>query len=506
MVRIYVYVAVIVVGASVSAMEMLGTRIIAPFCGSGLYLWSALISVTLAALSVGYVVGGRWADRGRNWSRFCGVIGVAGLWTAAIPWLRLPVLVVAEKAGLRAAVLIAATVLFFPPLAFLGMVSPYAIRLQAPSLDVVGRTAGNLYALATVAGVVAAVMTGYLLIPNVGVYRLVFLVGFVLIAIALWGLAIERKRRAVLPAVMLLAAGAALVVRAAPAHTADPDHGLLALEQSAYGEVRVVDSDDLRCLIIDGSMRAMANPDTWQSSLPYVNVIDIAKGFFAEPGGMLLVGLGGASIAKSFHRDGWRVDAVEIDPAVTRVAHKYFGLDPAEARVYGTDPRRFLLTRDQTYDLVVMDAGGGALPFHLVTTEALGLIRSHLAPGGVLALNVEAVGWDDPIIRSLAATAEQQFAHVLVLPIAEPPSCVGNLVLLASNSRLDLDEEPPVPRDRFSPAYDRAHAWDNRFEADVTGSRVLTDDRNPIGVWSERVNLAARRELHASFAKHGVAW
>lgn len=97
MINFYVYLAVVVCGASVLAIELLGTRIIAPFYGAGLYLWSALISVTLAALSVGYAIGGRWADREPKLSRFSLIIGIAGLWVMFIPWLRMPVLAVSEE-------------------------------------------------------------------------------------------------------------------------------------------------------------------------------------------------------------------------------------------------------------------------------------------------------------------------------------------------------------------------------------------------------------------------
>src|SRR5574341_855300 len=158
MYKTFIYVAVIICGAAVLAIEILGTRVIAPFYGVSLYTWSGLISVTLAALSVGYVLGGRWADRGPQLHRFCLVIAAAGIWIFIIPWIRTPLLNAAEPLGLRTTVLIAATVLFFPPLALLGMVGPYAIRLMASSLEVVGRTAGNLYALSTASSVIAAVV------------------------------------------------------------------------------------------------------------------------------------------------------------------------------------------------------------------------------------------------------------------------------------------------------------------------------------------------------------
>ncbi len=507
MINFYVYLAVIVCGASVLAIELLGTRIIAPFYGAGLYLWSALISVTLAALSAGYAIGGRWADRGPKLSRFSLIIGIAGLWVMVIPWLRMPVLALSETAGLRAAVLITATILFFPPLALLGIVSPYAIRLMASSLGVVGRTAGNLYSVSTVASVAAAIATGFFLIPNMGVSRLVFLVGFVLAATAVLGFAIQRKPKSGPAVLLVLAASGMLAYRVAPAEMSDPDNGLIAVEQSAYGEIRVVDLEDTRYLLIDGGTHTGIDRDTWESCFPYIHVLDITKGFFDRPGEMLLIGLGGGSVVKSFQRSGWRVDAVEIDPAVAKIARKYFGLQPAEALVYEMDGRQFLITNDKKYDLIVMDAyGSSSIPFHLVTAEALGLIRSHLLPGGILAMNVEAVGWHDPIARSLAATAHQHFDHLKVLPIAEPPDQFGNLVLLAANRALDLKIEPTVPSDRFSPEYDRAHAWDNRFEEDLTGVPVLTDDLNPIDIWTERTGFEARKGFHAMFDKQGIAW
>jgi len=507
MVSFYVYLAVIVSGASVLAIELLGTRIIAPFYGASLYLWSALISVTLAALSVGYAIGGRWADRGPKLSRFALVIGMAGLWIAVIPWLRLPVLAFSETAGLRAAVLITATILFFPPLALLGIVSPYAIRLKASSLDEVGRTAGNLYALSTVASVAAAITTGFFLIPNAGVCRSLFLIGFVLVATSILGFAIQHKRKLAPAALLALAAAGILVYRVAPAEMTDPDNDLMAVKQSAYGEIRVVDLGDLRYMLLNGDTRGIIDPQTWQTRSQDINVLDVAKGFFDQPGEMLLVGMGGASVVKSYYGSGWQVDAVEIDPVVTRIARAYFGLLRDEAKVYEMDARRFLITHDKRYDLIVMDAlGSNLIPFHLVTTEALALIRSRLVPGGILAMNIEAVGWDDVLIRSLAATANQQFQHVTVLPIAEPPDQFGSFVLLASSRALDLKEEPPVPRDRFSPEYDRAHAWDNRFKVNVTGIPVLTDELNPIDIWAERANIEERKGLHALFSKPGIAW
>jgi spermidine synthase len=502
-----IYVAVIVCGAAVLAIEMLGTRILGPFYGVSLYLWSALISVTLAALSLGYAIGGRWADRGPTLQRFATVIGLAGLWIALIPWLRGPVLGVAEPLGLRAAVLLGATLLFFPPLAFLGMVSPYAIRLKTSSLDVVGTTAGNLYAVSTVASVLSALATGFVLIPNVGVYTLVTIIGVALLVTAAIVAFLGGRRRPVLPALMLAVAAIVILAPGGTDPKAHPDEGLVAIQQSLYGEIRVVDIDDTRHLLIDGTMHTVIDRITGESRLSYVNVLDLALEFFTRPGEVLVVGLGGGSAARRFAAAGWTVDAVEIDPVVTAMAYAHFGLKPEEATVYEMDARQYLITHDKQYDLIIMDAfGGSAVPFHLVTQEAFALLHSRLRPGGMLAMNAESVGWHDVLIESLLATVKTGFQDVVALPMAEPPDQLGNVVLLAADYRIELPVELPVPLDRFSPEYDRAHAWDNRFRAEEAGARIITDDLNPVDVWSERINLTVREQLREYFGGRAATW
>jgi spermidine synthase len=501
----YIYVVVTVSGASVLALEILGTRILGPFYGVSIFLWSALITVTLAALAAGYAIGGRWADAGPRLRRLSLLLLAAGIWVVLIPWLKRPVLGLAEPLGLRAAVLLAATILFFPPLALLGMVSPYAIRLKASGIEVVGRTAGNLYAVSTVASVVAALLVGFFLIPNVGVTRITLGTGLLLMGTAIYGVTGSGKTKSALSVVLFSAAAVAVLMLSGSGDRASAGE-VLALEQSAYGEIRVVESDETRYLLIDGGIHTRVDAASGESLVPYVDVLDIAKLFYYKPGRMLLVGLGGGSVVKRYAGEGWQVEAVEIDPVVTRMARDYFGLEEVEAVVRHMDGRAYLKTPGESFDLAIMDAfGSSSIPFHLVTREAFALIRSRLVPKGILALNVEAAGWHDILVHSLAATMQEVFANVVVLPMAEPPDQLGNLVLLASDRPLEPRYEPPVPLDRFSPDYNRAHAWDNRFTVDPAGVPVLTDDHNPVDVWAERVNLAARRVLHEEFEPQ-VGW
>ena len=500
------YLLVSVCGAAVLAVELLGTRLLGPFYGVSLFLWSALISVTLAALSAGYAIGGGWADRKASFVRLGAVIGAAGVWLLAVPWLRGLVLQVTEPLGLRIAVLLAATILFFPPLMLLGMVSPLAVKLRTGALTEVGRSVGNLYAVSTVASVAAALLTGFVLIPAIGVSTLLISIGALLLFAAAFAIFSHRGRSgaATTAAVLLILLGAlSPVIRAGE----DAGGSVIAICESPYAEIRVMEYLDARFLIIDGSIHTFVDADSGENLFPYVHVTDIAGMFFEGPGRLCLLGLGGGSIARHFAGAGWRVDAVEIDPVVVRYAHDYFRLDPSNARIFEMDGRRFLRESDEMYDIILFDAfGGGNIPFQLVTLEAFDLAALRLRPEGILVLNIESIGWNGAIVRSIAATLETRFANVLALPIAEPPNTLGNIILFASNRNFELPGELPIPKDRFSPEYDRLHAWDNRFVPDTRGIPAITDDRNPVALWGERINFAARKQLHQYFADADVNW
>src|SRR6185436_20294873 len=111
--QLFLHVIVAVAGASVLALEILGTRILGPYFGVGLFLWSALITVTLAALSAGYLAGGHSADRGASYGRLCLLVGTAGGWIAAIPWIQPAVLGAFGGLEIRAAILASSMTLFF---------------------------------------------------------------------------------------------------------------------------------------------------------------------------------------------------------------------------------------------------------------------------------------------------------------------------------------------------------------------------------------------------------
>lgn len=493
------YTVVSLSGAAVLVLEILGTRVLGPFYGVSLFLWSALISVTLAALACGYALGGRLALRTPSSATLSTILLAAGAWVLAVPWIRTPLVHVAAGAGLQGAVLIAAVLLFFVPLMLLGMVGPYAIRLASRSVDEVGRVAGDLFAVSTLASVLAAVATGFWLVPILGVTKLLLVVAatlFVAAALARAGAGSRVAATVVLVIGAGLAAGSWLRPPSLPP-------GVLAAEESPYAELRVIDHHAFRYLLIDGGTHTVFDRETGVPYQAYVYAAELAADIVGKSDGrLLLLGLGGGGTAEVYSRRGWNVDAVEIDPAIPPLARRWFGLKPQHAHVFIDDGRRFLKRSRDRYDVILFDAFGSAsIPFHLVTREAFAEAKARLAPGGILALNVETIGWQDPLAHALVATLRTQFAHVVALPTSEPPNKLGNEILLASDRPLELNPDvigDPVETlpddDEHFRVVSRMHAWNNQF---VPGHGVvLTDDWNPVDLRAEEINRASRKMLH----------
>lgn len=484
-------------GACVLVLEILGTRVLGPFYGVSLFLWSALISVTLAALAAGYALGGRAAQGAPGAGRVSAVLVAAGLWVLLVPVLRDPVVHLAAGLGLRTAVMIAAALLFFPPLLMLGMVSPLAIRIASRHLDEVGRVSGDLFAVSTLASVLAAVATGFWLIPVLGVTRL--LIGVA--AALLFAAALARLGSRPGWPMVLIGVGLALALFGMTRRE-KLTPGVLAHVESPYAELKVVDWNGFRYLLIDGGAHTIFNAESGLPRQAYVYVAEMAADMLHKSDGrLLLLGLGGGGTAEVFARRGWNVDAVEIDPRIPDLARRFFGLEDQHAHVVVGEARDFLEHSSSRWDVVFFDAfGSAAVPFHLVTREAFAEAKARVAPGGILAINIETVGWQDPLAHALVATLRTQFGHVIALPTAEPPDQLGNVILMASDREIDIADEDLGDRvesladdDEHFRAVTRHHAWDNRY--DPNRGVVLTDDWNPVDLRAEEINRVARAQL-----------
>lgn len=172
-------------GFFVMAVELLGGRLLAPTFGSSIYVWGAIITVFMLALSLGYLAGGRYSTVQPSLRRLGIILIVAALSVAPLLFFADPMLdaVAGAISDPRSGSLTGAAVLFFVPTFFSGMVSPYAVRLLVRDRSSSGRHAGQLYFVSTFGSAAGTLLTSFYLVLVMEVNRI--LISMVLISVAI---------------------------------------------------------------------------------------------------------------------------------------------------------------------------------------------------------------------------------------------------------------------------------------------------------------------------------
>lgn len=504
-------------GAILMALEILGSRVLAPHFGNSIFVWGSLIGVFLGALALGYFAGGALADARPHRRLLAVILGLSGVGVLAVPPLA-PVAARLTALGPRGGPLAASLLLFFLPTVLMAMVSPYALRLTGAPTERLGRLAGRFYGISTAGSIVGTLATAFWLVPAMGVSRLISLLGAGLLALAAWILAAERRYLAA--GTLLLAVAVVVQATTAPAPAApapgtpappiagsdpEPEYEagpggvqlrVLFRQDSAYHHIRVTEGGGIRHLRFDNSYQSgMDLADPYRTVYAYTDYLHLAKALHPGARHVLFVGLGGGSAPKRFWRDyqEMQVDVVELDPAVVEVARRFFGLpDDPRLQVVVADGRTYLEETDRRYDLIILDAYyADAIPFHLMTQEFFGLVRDRLRPGGLLAANVigSLEGSRSALYRSTWRTLASLFPAVYTFPVggATDPSRMRNLILIAgsqpllSASELHQTVSQAVSEGAVSVlALPRYAAGLYTGTPDTEGAPVLTDDYAPV--------------------------
>ncbi len=476
--HLWLYCTVFITGGAIMVIELLGTRIIAPFYGSSLYVWTSVIAVTLMALAVGYFLGGFLADHAQRIGLSL-VIAGAGLLTMLIPWLAQPVLLATNSLGLRLGSFTSTFVLFTPSLLLLGMISPFAVKLATDSLDGVGLNTGSIYAVSTVGSVIGTLLLGFFLFPAIGTREIFVAIGVLLLLVALTAFVVERKialrKSNALPVVALTAIGLLFALLGSHAESeAESDYITRFEQESMYGWIRVIDNpqENFRVLTMDSSIIGAASLNTGQNALTYQRVVNLLPDLRPGMERALLIGQGAGHMAMNLSRMGVVTDTIEIDPAIAFAATEYFGYQPSGATLIG-DARYETKRLTHEYDLIILDVfTGGAEPFHLLTREYLSELHALLREGGLLAVNFVAFydSGNNPALASVALTLNEVFTQQRVF-VSEPGIDFNDYIFLASDAELEMDRASPMNREWFA---------EHGVALNTSEGVLLTDNLNPL--------------------------
>lgn len=479
-------------GGLIMIIEVMGSRVIGPLFGVGIFVWSSLIAVTMIALALGYSVGGRLSDRFPSPNLLYALIALGGLFTLLVPVLKGVVLQACLAFGLRLGSFVSSLLLFGPALFTLGCVSPYVIRLAARELQQLGKTVGTFYALSTVGSVVGTIVAGFFLIAVMSVNQIFYLVGAMLLFLALTYFVVWRKAYMAAALVLLLwplYPAEQLVEKLLPngttvrqVHKEDSYYGSVQVVEYSYGQKRT------RELLIDGLIQGGIDMVGGESLYPYAYTLGWAPQVI-RPGGenCLVIGLGAGIIPRFYESSGVKVDVIDIDPKIVDIAENYFGFRTS-GEVFIEDARYFLTTHPTRYDYLVLDVfNGDTTPAHLLSVEAFDLMRSRLSAEGVLAINLIGGVWEDNYMTaSVVNTLKQVFDQVDLYTTFGEDAAWGNISIFAYGGEPFVPDATGFVRGRVHPLAVKSVAGLHRnkyqFKDEVKWIE-LRDSYNPIDVF-----------------------
>ena len=486
---------VFVVGTGSLGAEIAAVRLLAPYFGASTIVWANTIGIVLVALSLGYWLGGRLADRHPHMRGLCLLALVAAALLALVPFAADPLLDVAVdaldeiSAGAFLGSLAAVLVLVAVPVLLLGAVSPWAIRLAVSSVEEAGRVAGRLYALSTAGSLLGTLLSALLFIPLVGTRRTFLIFALAISLVAVWGLRPVR-RYALAPAAI-----AALIALPVGTLKASTEEGRVIHEtDTEYQYARVIERDDGSRVLELNEGQAQHSVCVAECDNPRPGVVDPASvltgdvwdghlvlpfaGRSAQPRRVAILGNAAGTTSRAYEEffPATRVDGVEIDPELSEIGREYFDMNNPRLHLYHEDARPFLRRTDARYDVISVDAYRQPyIPFYLTTKEFFESVRQRLRPGGVLVVNAGHPEGQDELEKVLTATIAEVFPHVLRDPI-EPT----NTLITAS--------ERPLSAERLRRAVPRlpgglrgtALAAAGRLEEPLRGGTVYHDDKAPV--------------------------
>jgi spermidine synthase len=498
----FLYVIGFVSGVVVMAMEISFSRLLAPYFGTSLFLWTNLIGAILVGLAVGYYLGGYLAELRPQLDLLLKLLFGAGIVFALVPSL-------IDWLGAQAATLwqanhdlglflvwwgIAVTILVLP-IAVLGMASPYLMKIYSLQNSQFGRVSGGISFAFTVGSILGTYLPTFWLIPNYGTHATILGFASLLIVMGAVGWSENWLR------VILLLAGIGLVaaVWGQPLLNFGSGLKLLVQKESLYNFIRVLeDKSGNRYLIynVGIGIQSLYSPQRILTGFyyDYYNLLPALVPAHQRPK-VLLLGLAGGTILRQlqhFYGNNIELTAVEIDPSVIVLSRSYFGLNDVAVKVINQDARVFLQTQQGQYDIIIVDAYQNEfeIPWTLATQEFWHLVHSRLSSDGVVASNVIGSTQQNKLAEAIANTQASVFANTYTGAFSEAHG--QNEMIVSANHPVDF---LTLPSELVPQLRSLAQTWarDLNTVAYDPHQPVLTDDRAPVEILTSAMVLGGGR-------------
>ena len=499
--KLFLYLTEFFAGMSVMAVELGASRLLAPYFSSSQIVWTIIIGTIMIAMALGNLYGGRRADRDPNPDKLYGRILFAAIWIAAVPavgkYVILAIsgaLIFAVNSGfLIVAGFAACLVLFVFPLFLLGTVTPSLVKFTVDSLDDSGSVVGRLNAFNTIGSIIGTFIPTFVSIPAVGT-SVTFLIfaGILLILAVIYFISAKTpfRRAKKVPVAIVLFLVCCLFGH--DTSFAFWQNDLTYEGESVYNYLQVYE-DDRQVVLSTNVLFGVQSVYLKEKGLTgmyydYAMAAPYMSGIREKDGlRVLVLGNGSGTFATQCDRyfGNVTVTGVEIDAAITELAERWFEL-PESVEVITYDGRAYLNASDGEYDVIMVDAYQDiTIPFQMSSSEFFALVKQHLAPDGVMVVNMNMRGSGEDSINSyLSDTIASVFSQVYT---ADVPRSTNRELFASDNPEMlawfdrnvDMETDPEL-----------ASMMGNVASGLVPyegGGRIMTDDKAPVELLGMRV-------------------
>lgn len=476
----YLFFTAFIGGMSVMSIEMAVARLLAPYFGTSLFVWTNVLGVIMISLTIGYYVGGRIADRYSSAQLLYRILMLTGAYLSIIPLIVTPVTRLALKSIDNYAVATTAIAFFLMvillalPFVSLGIITPYVVRLTSRQFYAVGNVVGIVFTWSNIGSIIGTFMPALLTIPHLGTHKTILFFAYLLMIVAIVGLAQW----------ILLLVPTLLLCTIAFLSKIKPIPGLIYDTESVYNYIQVVEEDGLRMLRLN---EGHAEHSLYQKDrYLYHSVWDyyLFPPLLNHTQDVLFIGLAAGTAARQYlHFFPYvNIDGVEIDPAIVKVGKQYFDLPADKLNIIIKDGRVHLATTRKTYDTILIDAYKQPyIPFHLTTQEFFRTVKTRLNSKGVVSINVGSTKDDSELLLMIQNTMKSVFRHVYVVAVRGS----FNYLVWATDDELDITAVDPEHQ-ALKPIVN--YIKHNFREVTYDPKRmILTDDVAPLEIYTEKM-------------------
>ena len=518
-------------GAVTLSLEVLTSRVMTPYFGVSLYIWSGILSITLVFLAVGYRLGGRWSE-GRDPASlatlFLGlpiaasiaVTAATAVYPVFFPWLAGFDLVIGS--------FVAGAVLLALPLVALSAMNPLLIAMARQSQTGDGG-AGRVFFISTIGSVAGVLITAFLFIPNQTNFRAILMLAIGLAVVSAGLAAIDRrlpgrdKRRLAIGAAIAVVLGAGLLIGqktylgSISTASGPYDYSVRAEYTSLFGNVKVLDARPtdprllpFRAYVQDGMVQNRTTLQGQSLSL-YTHALEtLGRAFEPDAKTAVVLGLGAGIVPAALQRRGVTVDVVEINRDSLAAARDHFGFAPEQVGVHLEDARTFVHRCRNRFDLAMIDLfHGDGTPDYLLTVEFFRDVARCLKPGGSAIMNAFFDGRDEAPNRRLLVTVAAAFPQVFEFRdrSGDGSGAGYNGFIVATTGEapgrvaVDLSTVPPPLQGVVQGVLSSGRRVDPRA---LSGAQPVTDDHNVFTILNAATFMSFRRAYVGFLPVHAL--